>query len=303
VRLEPAAFSALATGGPPAYRIAADWLLERGDPRGEFILDELALFERPSPSTRKAILARRTQRKPSLFAQWEEPLRALGVTECSYRWGFVERVRLPEKALGDLPKLLALEPITKLEVALSDGVWLTEAMRSPAFAQIRSLELTGRRAPVLNVAAPQIETLALQVPPGTIEKVCELFPGLKRLHVNGGMNGSAAVDALTSGKLNVKELWAPHTHVSSASVVALARSTRAVESLGLAFNDLGRNALNALGASQTLTSLRELDLRGWYTQSAGFLTTGLPALKKLRVSRPTIEDRKLYARRGISLNC
>lgn len=303
MRLEPAAFSALATGGAPAYRIAADWLLERGDARGEFILDELALSERPNPSTRKAILARRAQRQVHLYKEWEAPLRELGVVECSYRWGFVEWVRLPEKALSNLPKLLALEPITQLSVGLGDCVQLNEVMRSAAFAQIRSLELTGRRPPLLREPAPKVQALALQLPQGTIERVCELFTGLQRLHVNGGMNGSSAVDALSDGRLAVEALWANHTHVSSASVVALAKSSRAVKSLALAFNGLESSATRALGASQTLRALAELDLRGRYTQSRGFLREGLPALKKLRVNYPSKEDRVLYAKRGIALSC
>lgn len=304
--LDPLAFERLAKGIPAEYRIAADWLLERGDARGEFILDELMLAERPNPSTRKAALLRRAEREKTLQPRIEAPLRALGVTECEYHWGFVSFVRLPEKALGALPKLLELEPITRLGVSLGDGAGLAETMRWPGFGRIRELQLSGRaeRALAVAPAAPGIESLTLRADPATVQRACELFPGLKRLNLASGhlgRGGTAAVEALASGRLALEQLWVPDTGVSSASVISLAKTSSPIQSLCLAFNGLNAAALRALGESRGLAALRELDVRG-RERHQGFLTTGLPALKKLRVSWPQPLDRQLYASRGISLH-
>lgn len=304
MKLDPQAMAHLATGGPSAYRIAADWLLERGDERGEYILDELLLAERPNPSTRRAALARRAAREVStLHPRIEAPLRALGVTDCAYHWGFVQRVRLPEKALTSLPKLLELEPITQLRVELSDGAALAGAMRSPAFSAIRGLDFVSRADPVLTVTAPQIETLTLRAGPALMQRLSDLFPALKRLNLEGRRGGSEAVEAVAAGRLALEHLWAPLTGVSSSSVMTLARSSRPIQSLGVAFNDLSASALKALGASEGLSALKELDVRDRYSHNShSFLTTGLPALKKLRVTAPSVPDRQLYQRRGISLH-
>src|SRR5207249_6247262 len=75
--------------------IYADWLEERGDPRGEFIRLQVELARLPADDPRLPELKAREQ---ALLAEhrdaWLAPLRELVEDDPDFRRGFVERVTL-----------------------------------------------------------------------------------------------------------------------------------------------------------------------------------------------------------------
>src|SRR5438477_7893874 len=81
--------------------IFADWLDERGDPRGEFIRVQCALARLPADDPRRADLE---QREQTLLAahqgDWTAPLRGLA-SDWTYRRGFIAAVSVDASAFGD----------------------------------------------------------------------------------------------------------------------------------------------------------------------------------------------------------
>lgn len=300
VRLEPGIVARIATGDRDASRIAADWLLEHGDERGEFILDELTVEARANPSTRAAAKARRAAWERTHFGAWASPLLALGATGYVFRRGFVDEVRLPEKALAALPRMLELEPISRLRVDLDGSGELALAMKQPSFDRIRGLDLDG--APRLE-RHERLESLVLRTAvASTIERVVACFPALSTLGVAFTEAGDAALLALMNQQLPLKRLWARRARVGDASLGALARTECALEELDLSSHDFDRQRLKQLGASTTLRKLHTLVLTS-VRDARDFLSRdGLPALRHLRVTRPTNADRRLFVTRGISLH-
>ncbi len=298
-RLEPGIIARIATGDVDACRIAADWLLERGEVRGEAIL--AALDERVNPATREAARRRRIALEIEHLFAWTAPLRELGVTDCGLRRGFVDWVALPERALSALPALLDLEPITALRVLVHDGSALRAAMRTSAFARIRTLQVNGA-AVSFDVAAPALTTLVAR--PMTAARVAALpalFPVLESLAVSSTEAGDAALTALGARALTVKQLRAVHAGVTDRALLTLVERGSEVEALDLSFNDLTPRALKQLGDAQSLSALRELGLRGYHGLTGFLSPVGLPALRRLRLRRPPTTDRALFAARGISL--
>src|SRR4051812_5741405 len=55
----------------------ADWLEERGDPRGEFLRVEVALFDHPSSDTHDALETRRRELLKVLDPEWVDLVRRL----------------------------------------------------------------------------------------------------------------------------------------------------------------------------------------------------------------------------------
>lgn len=296
VRPTPEVVAAVAAGGAEARRIAADWLLERGEERGEYILDELTLAERPNPSTRRAT-AQRLRARVQNLEQWGADLVALGVRRWRFRGGFIDEVALPEASLPALPRMLELEPITRLRVDCDGSGQLALAMRLPAFARIRALDVLG--APRFE-RHEGLESLTLRTNEAdVIEHVVECFPALKTLGVSFWRLGDEAVQAVASGRLPVRRLWARRAGVENGSLTALAQSSTPLEALDVSDNWFDAAALETLGASRTLASLSALALVS-SGDTDGFLSReGLPGLRRLGVSWQRREDRKLYAERGI----
>jgi hypothetical protein len=299
--LEPGIIARIATGDVDACRIAADWLLERGDDRGALILDALTLEGRPNPAVRKAIKVRRAEWEVAHLERWTDALVELGVTEWDFKRGFIDWVTVHESALDQLPRMLELEPITRLSVEVSNGEHLRRAMKTPAFAHIRELQVLDGE--VRLESAPGLTTLSCaEASAQFVAGLPQLFPALETLDLSATAGGNEAVVLVTRAALKLKRLWVSHARVEGRTVSVLADSVTGLEELDLSFNGVERGVLKKLGASTTLASLHSLSLLGEPRGTNSFLSmTGLPALKHLRVTRPTTKDRDLYRARSIAL--
>jgi hypothetical protein len=299
--LEPGIIARIATGDADACRIAADWLLERGDERGALILDALTLEGRPNPAVRKAIKVRRAEWEGAHLERWTDPLVELGVTDWDFKRGFIDWVTVQESALDQLPRMLELEPITRLSVVVSNGEHLRLAMKTSAFSRIRELQVLDGEVQL--ESAPGLTSLSCtEASAKFVAGLPQLFPALQTLGVSGTAGGNEAVVQLTRAALKLKRLWVSHAQVEGRMVSVLADSVTGLEELDLSFNGVERGVLKKLGASTTLASLHSLSLLGEPRGTNGFLSSaGLPALKHLRVTRPTTKDRDLYRARRIAL--
>jgi uncharacterized protein (TIGR02996 family) len=137
--------------------IFADWLEERGDPRGEFIRVQCALAGMPDEDERRKALEARAER---LLRQheprWVGPL-ASRVNSYTFRRGFVEEITLSAAAfLRHAPSLFAPHPLRKVCIlslgALPEtpslGVGrqydLAEFFRSPFLERLAALDLSNQ---------------------------------------------------------------------------------------------------------------------------------------------------------------
>src|SRR5438105_2570154 len=92
--------------------VDADWLAERGDPRGEYIRLQIALARLPAGDPSAVDLERREQALAERhYKEWTKSFNGK-VSRCGFRRGFVEAITLPARAfLEHAPKLFAAAPI------------------------------------------------------------------------------------------------------------------------------------------------------------------------------------------------
>ncbi len=180
----PELLARMRRGDRDAYRVAADALLERGDPAGDAILDGLGLKERPNPSTQRELKERIAKHQRANTATLAE----LGVTAVRLRWGLVDEVDLGEASLRHLPRLLELAPIRALRVRLRLGDDLAEAMRHPSFGEVERLTVDSGPALVkaIRQPAPALTALAIRAPCAFDPAVVPHLPALTRLYVTSG---------------------------------------------------------------------------------------------------------------------
>lgn len=113
--------------------VYADWLTERGDPRGEFITVQCALARAPSPKLRK----RDKQLLAKFGARWFGWIDELGQDVVIER-GFVRQLAIVTEAFcARGAELLDREPVERLQ--LRHG--LREASASPLVQRVPSIEL------------------------------------------------------------------------------------------------------------------------------------------------------------------
>jgi len=130
--------------------VCADWLLDRDDPRGEYIVLACRLA-RMTPGTPEhdSLEARRRQLETEHAAGWLAPIVELGAQGFRrdlpprFARGFVETITLVGRASASFAEICAREPITDVTF-VSCGVRTYELIAAlPELAQIRELVLRG----------------------------------------------------------------------------------------------------------------------------------------------------------------
>src|SRR4051812_27172040 len=129
--------------------VYADWLDERGDPRGEFIRLQLALGRlgeddpcRPGLAEREALLAARHR------PEWDRPLAGLA-DGWEYRRGFAEIVRgAAARVLERAGQLFRTAPVRELELHDVSGR-LAELARAPWLGRLKGLTVYASRNPAV----------------------------------------------------------------------------------------------------------------------------------------------------------
>ena len=197
-------------------QVIADALLERGDPRGEFIAVQLEIARRGGIQTAKTkkLWDRFRALHSGHAAKWGKPLRALGK---SARWelhrGFVRRLRLAAPVPADaLAAVLAIEPVTQLELDRVPVKW-TESV----LPQLERL----RRLAILSVDTHSTAQLATSLAEARLPTLVELRVGLFDDHAVRALVATKALPALTHLALGC---GGHGVSLSAPALTALARS-------------------------------------------------------------------------------
>lgn len=265
--------------------VYADALLERGDPRGEFILVQCQLAQlEHGDRDRPSLVAREQQLIEANGTRWAEPFVNLGARDHSFGRGFIEHLlftanRLVEKVdaarkLTPLSKLAVMEVFGNLEPVI-------EVLASPISERITALDLRYQQlgdsalARLLSSARmSSITWLGLEAnqlgdaAAGLISSNSS-FAQLRQLildengitDVGAGLLGrSSTLTQLRDLQITATDILAPPRANQITSVGAAALARLPLERLMLTWNPIGDRGAAALAASPALAQLRELGL-------------------------------------------
>jgi uncharacterized protein (TIGR02996 family) len=292
--------------------VYADWLEERGDPRGEFIRVQCHLARMGQGDPRcPALQYQEQQLLGAHWAEWLGPLpQGTILYEPIFRRGFLEEVSLGPRTFLDLgEQLFRLHPLRRLSFLGPDEEQHFAALAaSPLLARLTALCIRGindRGAEVL-AASPHLTRLtALDLPGGRLGPAgaralasSPAFQQLNSLSLYANVIGPQGAEALAASPylarltcLNLGGLSTRHgdveNNIGDRGVEALAASpylTR-LEQLTLYLNEIGDAGVRALAASPTLANLTELKLYGnpAITDAGVEALAASPHLARLRV--------------------
>jgi len=224
--------------------VYADYLLEKGDPRGEFISRSVALFSGGlDPLRRKQFNARVDELVATHGGEWFGAVKEIA-DDFTVRRGFVEEIRGEASTL--LPKLNAVfqaEPVRKLHLSEVKDVALKALATAPWLKRIEYLALSG---------SPTAK-------------------GLKELLSADGISN---LKGLNLGGCELDE--------SAVQAIAKAKCVRSLERLALTGNPIGDEGISAL-AEASLVSLKNLYLAATEITDEGLENlSGSPHLKALK---------------------
>lgn len=286
--------------------IYADFLEDRGDPRGEFIRVQCELSEMPAGTPGRSDLMNRERELLETFGgEWLQPLKQLGVkglTFRSFERGLLEHIRISAvdylqhwKELFELvPALVSLE-LRNLRDLHDDQFHQLSFPNRLATLDVSSGKLTGMQLQRLTAAlslAENLTTLDVSGNPLSSDALSVLrIPQIRRLRA---ANCSITGDSLAG--------WFQRTPPISGSAIDMLRSlfvtvprlTSRITELDLRGNALGPQGYNAL-ADQIWPELLHLDVSSCGLTAVGRLANSehFPLLKGLvaRNNRLTDLDR------------
>jgi uncharacterized protein (TIGR02996 family) len=260
----------------------ADWLEERGDPRGEFIRVQCALAIMSAADRSRPELVRRER---ALLAEhdaaWTGSIRDI-VTDYEYHRGFIDTVNMgTSKFVSQAARLFELAPIQSLRLTrVGQSVPASAIAARPELARVRHLDLAGM------LGADDLQELL----------GCRQLRHLTSLAMPDWYGaGPAILQALrTRLPARLEQLNLDNTCISTelaqqlADMPALAKVTH----LNLSHNPIRGGGAQALASSphlRKLTSLRLHDCEIGVHASAT-LVSSLPRLTTLDLRRDRLGD-------------
>jgi uncharacterized protein (TIGR02996 family) len=229
--------------------IFADWLDERGDPRGEFIRVQVALARlQPGDSRRDTLVDREAALLGRFHAPWSDPLKGIaGWTE--FRRGFVETVNIDGRAfLRRADDLFRLAPVRHIRF-LDIGSTLERVTECPQLARLTALTIYAQHIDE-RLARSLVESPHLG--------------GLRALNIGRNRVGDRGVERLAwtprFRELTVLDLSDNAVGDGGARTLAESSNLANLESLDLRRNEVTRAGLGYLCASPALARLRHLGL-------------------------------------------
>jgi uncharacterized protein (TIGR02996 family) len=280
--------------------IYADWLTERGDPRGEFIHAQVR-WQQAYRVSDVAGMVQHNGRQWTLRRQhettWLAPLLALGLYNVEFRRGLVESGTITAKDfLKNCHRLFELAPLLRELMFDKEGPdWLPTLAEFPTLRRLESIHFMDCKTPTttlgtfasspyaVNLRKLYLQQARLHGPdvPGN----CLQLLGLPRLtHLRFDSTGiwprgfrqrlpptplgNEFVVALAQapGLSRLRALGLRAIGITDPAVVALAGSPHlaCLEALHLGNNPIADGAAQALAASPSMASVTDLDL--WFTQ-------------------------------------
>lgn len=224
--------------------VYADWLSERGDPRGEFIAVQCALA-RPEleRAQRLALEAREVSLLSQHGAAWLGPLAADAV-RASFSRGFLEALTvLDVDALDAAAETLGREPLRALVFATGRRVDVARVLAWPWLDSVRSLDLQAARGLEAPLGREGLEALL----------TTRRLRGLTALGFTGQGLGDAGAARLGASRAfpRLRALTLTVDRVTGDGLRALARAPwfTGLERLALTDNELGPLGAEVLAAT------------------------------------------------------
>lgn len=270
--------------------VLADWLIERGDPRGEFISIqcELARGAQPEPFSSSGVEGPLRDREAALLRDHRDAwLEGLGpdAGDARFHRGFVERVVVHDSlALPRLDAFFQREPVTELVVASSSAIDSERFATLPWLERLESLEF---RAPRPNAPGPlSRDRLAHLLASRRLRKLTRLalvgerlgdeglgllaeqggkaFPALECLHVEDDVVTDKGVGPLAASRWAARftELSLANNELRAEGTEALAdsRSPGRLTRLSLGGNQLGDEGAFVIARAPRFKTLVDLSL-------------------------------------------
>jgi uncharacterized protein (TIGR02996 family) len=274
--------------------IYADWLDERGDPRGEFIRVQVTLANSPDQPRRQELEARQRDLLGRHEQQWVTPLRPW-VNAWAFQRGFVEDIKAQlDTVLANAEKLFGAAPLRsvtflppeykgpvkhvtfppvfveplhrRLEAAcpylarLSAIDWAhTQQIGDLGLAALANSPMPFRLSR-LDLTCASIGDTGVQALAGS-----SAFPHLTALNLPRNPLGCLAAESLATSEFitHLAELNLSHTRIGDQGVEVLAASPNLnnLTDLHLAGTAFGNMAARALAGSPYLANLKRLDFR------------------------------------------
>jgi uncharacterized protein (TIGR02996 family) len=277
--------------------VFADWLEERGDPRGEFIRVQCELAQLPPGDPRRATLeACEQQMLLEHDEEWAGKLSRYAES-WTFRRGILEEATISAAEFLAHADDLAEQPEVRcVKITELYGQW-PELRRIPALARLSGLDLSGN-----SLTGGGVEMVEIPFDRLRILRLagCQVFPwALRRLATAGGLTRLRELDlsdnplgdegaqilAQADGWRELRTLklgggWQTDytTRIHAAGAAALAHSPilANLTALDLSENDVGDGGIIALAQSPHLSQLVSLSVRG--NDIGGIAESGVQAL-------------------------
>jgi uncharacterized protein (TIGR02996 family) len=249
--------------------VCADWLIDRGDLRGDYIVIACQHDALPHDSAEQQALREQLLRFKPHIAEWAKPLVALGVKrgpDAAFTRGFVNSVRLFGGAAFNLPAMCRLEPIVDLVLTSCAHTAYRALANAPELADLRYLAIDDEnpryceflfaspflaRLPELRVLPRWTPWIADAAANGTIRPARLKLPALDQREL---------AILVQAGFFDRMEDYS-HTNATDEVIHALARAPLAqLKRLGFNTTNLTARAFEALGPR--LDQLEHLSLEG-----------------------------------------
>ena len=163
--------------------VYADWLTNRGDPRGELIAVQCALANQRT----QQLLRREKELLRKHGGDWMVGARQLA-RACEMRRGFVASIEMTARQFAAAGELFRTEPVEQLTVLEPDAHKLATLPAAPHFARLRALTVDGSvwlgtaaQTEALRTflgALGHLHTIAIAIRFGDAPDLAALFDGL-----------------------------------------------------------------------------------------------------------------------------
>lgn len=289
--------------------VYADFLTERGDPRGELIQVECAL-ERALPFSERwwSLRSERQSLWTAHHATWSAT--PLGSVDRGYHRGFGVEATLSAERFIELKGALDLPTpaISRLTLHSGTPARLETIVQSKWLTRYEHLEIRSNlsHSPLSTPGAKALASAALPALRSLSAITCRFGPmaakalakapwlaQLERLSLTNNSLGVKGIAALVASPLKVRRLSLSSTFVDGADealrLLAAWPGLAHVEVLSLAANrSLGDEGLRALAGSPHAKALRALDVSGGRITEVGIRAVlELPRLEAMNVQRAT----------------